>query len=58
MALQQPRRQYGLMVDPDMADETSSLCMVGEAGLVQLHRAKYSPRPPAPGVTDSSELDA
>eukprot|EP00752_Nemacystus_decipiens_P003234 g2992.t1 len=40
------------------AGSTSSLTVLDRKGLVSLHRAKYSPRPPGPGMADSNGFDA
>lgn len=64
MALQNPgdRRLAAMPMLKDMRSEdstsTSSLTFLDRKGLVSLHRAKYSPRHPGPGVTDSNGLDA
>ncbi|CAN0477390.1 unnamed protein product [Ectocarpus sp. 12 AP-2014] len=56
-ALQQPdASRLRLMLqnthNPDLSASGSSLSNLGEKGLVQLRRAKYSPRPAAPGLLD------
>lgn len=40
------------------SSSTSSLTVLDKKGLVSLHRAKYSPRPPRPGMPNSNGLDA
>ncbi|CBN79236.1 ankyrin domain protein [Ectocarpus siliculosus] len=61
-ALQQPDAS-GLRLllhnrhNPDLSASGSSLSNLGEKGLVKLRRAKYSPRPAAPGLLDPKETE-
>ncbi|CAB1096470.1 unnamed protein product [Ectocarpus sp. CCAP 1310/34] len=43
--------------NPDLSASGSSLSNLGEKRLVQLRRAKYSPRPAAPGLLDPKETE-
>lgn len=61
MALQNPDDpRFGPMLKDlkNKSGSTSSLTVLDRKGLVSLHRAKYSPRPPGPGMADSNGLDA
>ncbi|CAM9494693.1 unnamed protein product [Ectocarpus sp. 6 AP-2014] len=61
-ALQQPEASRLRLLlqnthNPDLSASGSSLSNLGEKGLVQLRRAKYSPRPAAPGLLDPKETE-
>ncbi|CAN0011264.1 unnamed protein product [Ectocarpus fasciculatus] len=61
-ALQKPdTSRFRLMLhdthNADLSASGSSLSNLGEKGLVQLRRAKYSPRPAPPGLLDPKETE-